>query len=612
MFQLQQLITVLTTISRRCSVLRTAVIQLLSRNSDKELFTTLFNSTFTSANSASTQLQIEFQISLMSFLLGVTLSCQDDEKRLSPDLALKLLVREQYLSKSFRSLQDSKQHLPRHQNNFSNLGNLSSESKYCSRNWQEVLSSEINKQAVQHRKTVIEMLSGALHDLQARCDDAERPLRDEQAKHQETKRELELIQTKISQLETLRVSLEEHIRQLRQEARDTGCELDEASSQVGKKDLQISELQERLKETKRKAEEESKNARQIQTQECVELQVRIAEQVETIDEQNKELETRSSRILSLLNEEQANKDSIDEFQSRVKEFDKNEQRLTSKISELEDTMNHIHAIHEQKTAELQQQKVTAAESLRKLQEANDKQVEVLEQEALRRDEILQAKISRQESEFDALKAQHLEAIAAKDNIQNESDKKVKSQGRQLRAKDAEIKRLKSALASIQNIFAENNANDSEEGIVDDPSPTREIERSATRESVFRLPESQSDLKHGRHKLQQTREARGLQTIDQISPPEQSRQPLRETTSNVLKGVRMRSRRQTEAMGMSSHKRPSRNSTRKSLAVMNADLLSPSRRKQKSTIRDENILIDMDELGFSTIRTADSYASTEEF
>lgn len=624
------LIEELNTVQTRCSCLRKAVAQIISSNHHHVfLLDSCPDFVTKDSPSKSHSMRNELKLCAISFLLGTALSFESTGQSFPKDVALKLLQEQKDLSWSFRT---DPPRIAAKRHKIAAIPNSQTGRDIQARKWQDLLSAELDKHALEARQTMLHHFSRACHDLEERCMDVERPLREEEKRHQETKHALEITQAKLTQLEQTSRSRQECIEQLRMETEQAAVDLNIAYTELEEQCLKTREVEAKLSEVQEKAACEARDIRETCQEKSMELQTRFARSVEKVDDQRVELEARSSRIEDLQRMVEKTQNSLAEHQDRLGALEDCKQRLTLEKAGLQSDVENLHAVNAEHERKLEKQIQASAQDLKQLEKFHNEQLQHHEQEASEHKRQIQTTIQALEEQLEEQRSLSAADMAAKDKLLQDWERKFKSQASDLRLKTAEAEKLRCALASIRTVSANVGTLERASQIEEGQSQTEETQSQAT-DDLDRFTEEVPGPKKAANiflgsssrRIGPTPKRQRPQQSLQSSPPQSKpaqihasespysqqqvcREPLRERTSNVFDHSRQPPRQQTAVMAASPPKF-AKDRVRKSISVPNAAALLPAPKVHVHSPAKENLLINIDDLGFSTMEPQDSEEST---
>ena len=139
---------------------------------------------------------------LCFLILQTTLYATDNELSLNPSIAVALLEKQARLCAILPTCNFFERHGPTHKiEEISLFGAGSTPQDAPSHEWKDRLIETLSRDARYQFQTVVQIVGEVSRDLEARCNDAEKPFRDEQAKSQDLQRRLKASEERNMDLE---------------------------------------------------------------------------------------------------------------------------------------------------------------------------------------------------------------------------------------------------------------------------------------------------------------------------------------------------------------------------------------------------------------------------
>lgn len=325
---------------------------------------------------------------LCCFLLQTGLRADDDESSLDGSLVTSLFHKA--FDSSHASLKCKLFMLPtsfRNHDQVSLFEAGSTPQELPSRQWRDQLANSLSRNAEYQHQHVVKTMNEVCRDLEARCDNAEQPLREEQARTADLRQKLEEAETRNAELASQDEERGHSLEGLRADAFHLKEEADAANerSKALLADLAVlqQDLERTKKQTARAAEESSEAARH---QDLTYMAV--------IKGKDEECQKRSDRIeiLEAQNSESSQRlaDNQEQEATRLDQMRHLEESLAKKTHEIEEA----HALSRTLTTDIEQLQAVNAQSEAGVAAANVK----IEETMAERDDI-SSKLHAQASSF---------------------------------------------------------------------------------------------------------------------------------------------------------------------------------------------------------------------
>ena len=351
-----------------------------------------------------------------------------------------------------------------------------------SHDWRTEIVDELSREAGCRYESLVRMVGDICRDLELRCNEAERPLREEQSRSQDLRAHLEVAQRKVIELEGQardrgheiislkdeRTELSEQIKTHKECLNGLEATLDNIRQEFDQAKLDADIAVQTAIENARQRdlaylatlarkdqvfEEQSSKLAVSKTQvkkleyDITQLKTEIASRSETIQAQQRAIEELNNSIANAKDFAAFQEAKIDGLQESEKDL------LSSRDDIVKKAQNESH-VHEAATSELKEELQAAKAETAGLQQQFDSHAKAKEAEILRLEESLQASNKKWQSEL--AEACNSAALADQDRVSTITDLRRKNKRlrkeREERAKEfAEAQELSARLMAVMGI-----------------------------------------------------------------------------------------------------------------------------------------------------------------
>ena len=620
------IVKILKTCQQRCSALQKASLRASDSLSTELGEIPHFSAGEIASCLPSRGLLLEFALSSICLILEAAVLPEPESELSTRESLFRIVGLQQALIQSMRA-DSSKKFCTRtvHEpGEFQVAGNLPVIEDQAS--WHDELALLFEKQSNRHRLAVTQFVSKLCSQFEERCMNSEHPLREEEARHHQTRQELEEARSKLDIAELQLRTQNDSITQLQDEVASNADKLHHANEKMYDQGLSYQELESEMQRARDQAIQDAENAHKQYEKCTLEYHAKSAQDSARIDNLEVQLEAQTRKTAELCETGQQQDHNMMHREQQIVELRQGQQDLQAKLEKANNEIESLRVLSGDRLAELNQAKDNASAALGELKLKCDAEMRSLEEDARLSDERHESCIRSKESELEALQLARTTELATKERLIEEQGQQLLLLTRKQRRKDLEIKDLKDKLTCIQRVFANGTAGSSADvasQVVETASQFAqtqigEDDRDYTTQEVYpteaSLPLSFAPLyttsspTPERSKSRPSRKSANgnveRQTNVSLSPQKRRgdlRQPLRETTVNLFDPGRVPTRRRTEVVNVSPPKRE-RNQSRRSLAVPTTAF----------PLTGENAPVDITALDFSTIETRDLNGTSEEF
>ncbi|KAL9055507.1 MAG: hypothetical protein Q9162_003504 [Coniocarpon cinnabarinum] len=491
-----------------------------------------------------------------------------------------------------------------------------------SHNWRLAVRTELQQSAEQNHGAVMSLFSRACNDMDRRCQEVEKPWKEEEARHNVTRSNLDAAHARISELEGSLANETEKVSRLQRDASQNQENVARSEAERSVLVDERADLQCRLEEAIDSMKEETERARAVEHQMATEHQTALAKLAEQIDDRQMRLMTKEQQVEDLEQNREQMKLKLTEKEVQVVELHDQRGRLEGEAASLEGRIAMLEDRIEAMNMCAEQQKVQAAKELGQQRLELETDLNTARTKAQTTEQHLRSELKELRSLYEAERKSRDETIS-------ELESRVTGLTRDVRSKDAANVKLQRKWSSVQQNMQqllaidedqqtqETNAESVEESdewrtggqTAGEPSHTQLEDAFA---SSFGSSSSRSGPTPKRMKprfslnVPASKSTRGRPQFAN-SPAKAAphrREPLQETARNQQSRKSLPAIRQKAGV-MSPAKLKGKSQTRMSLAV--PQTLAMRRREEQ-----ENVYVSREEVPASTMRTEDLDVTTEEF
>ncbi|KAL9086951.1 MAG: hypothetical protein Q9159_003913 [Coniocarpon cinnabarinum] len=498
-----------------------------------------------------------------------------------------------------------------------------------SHNWRLAVRTELQQSAEQNHGAVMSLFSRACNDMDRRCQEAEKPWKEEEARHNVTRSNLDAAHARISELEGGLANEAETVSRLQRDASQNQENVARSETERSVLVDERADLQRRLEEAIDSMKEQTERARAVEHQMATEHQTALAKLAEQIDDRQMRLMTKEQQVEDLEQKREQMKLKLTEKEVQVVELHDQRGRLEGEAATLEGRIAMLEDRIEAMNMSAEQQKVQAAKELGQQRLELETNLDTTRTNAQATEQHLRSELKERDTELEELRSLYEAERKSRDESISELESRVTGLTRDVRSKDAANVKLQRKWSSVQQNMQqllaidedqqtqEMNADSAEEldgwrtegQAAEEPSYTQLEDAFA---SSFGSSSSRSGPTPKRMKprfslnVPASKSTRGRPQVAnspaKVAP--HRREPLQETARNQQSRKSMPAIRQKAGV-MSPAKLKGKSQTRVSLAVPQP--LAMRRREEQ-----ENVYVSRDEVPASTMRTEDLDATTEEF
>ena len=348
-----------------------------------------------------------------------------------------------------------------------------------SHGWKDEIAKQMSRDAQHRSKSIIRMVGEICRDLELRCNDAERPLREEQSKSCDLKTKLDVSEARVQKLEA---DIERSSFQIRNLEHEKESSLEQVrSSEHRLQDLcsSLDKVQEELRHSKANAQQSAEIAAESARQQDLAYLAMLTGKEEILEEQASKLAACDRRAQDLEDSlvrlrsqeaemvEKAHVDctiiedlkkshlelcnALETKEADLKRLVNSEALLSTKLGELSRHAEEAAKEHDSILTRLKSQILTIEAETMQLREEHRQEVAKQEAAFMRLQEQLQLTVNDRESELQQAHTEATESLAARDIAiaELESQNEVLKQERQARAREfAEAQDLSRRLMAI--------------------------------------------------------------------------------------------------------------------------------------------------------------------
>ena len=269
---------------------------------------------------------VEVETSLISCFLNIAFQTPETSCGFPSALAIRFVERQSgFASTRYKAAR----HLVPRSKPISTLDHPSSqETPNLGNHWREGLAAELSRQAKTTYDASVRLMARACEELEARCESVEEPLRAEQTKNEQLKRDFEDLQARAGTREEEAQGLCIEVAALREQNAQADASIAAAAANADEDMRRIDRLEKQSKQREEDVSRELGEIRKEHERRELDLQTSIACHVEKMDGQN-------DKIRSL---EQVVHDEARTLQMEQQEARDREQSLSASLSRLEDTI----------------------------------------------------------------------------------------------------------------------------------------------------------------------------------------------------------------------------------------------------------------------------------
>ncbi|KAL2353796.1 hypothetical protein BJ546DRAFT_845710 [Cryomyces antarcticus] len=405
----------LVTLAREFSSVRRGVLLALSSNETSPLLEQFLRisvnanleSRCETSEACSTAFEAErweLGLAICSLLLKAALSAQSDEVGITTAVANALLDKQAAFAAAIsrcQSLRSTSLNVPTIAKPLPNEKVMQQEQHY-GRDWRQQLAADLRREARDREGTIIQTVGRICHDLEERCEKAEEPLREEQAKVRSLQERHDQLSLVVSKLETEAMDRSLYVDAIEVENTRQERDLQQSALKMTETLRKVGDLQGQLRETNASHERSLAELRYTNESRELEFAATLATKTDHISDQEEKVRDMEQSLRKL-------KDDLEET-------DRDRSRLKDSNTNLRNTVESMQQELESRrlsSTELQSdiERLTKAEEgltsqMRGLQNSlQEKHVEL---------ERMQSEIHNlrgsSESAIEALKAQHLSEL----------------------------------------------------------------------------------------------------------------------------------------------------------------------------------------------------------
>lgn len=494
--------------------------------------------------------------------------------------------------------------------------------------WRQRLAVELGLEARNRQESTERLMGRVCHDLEARCNEIERPLREEEARHNETKTECRTLEQRVKQLEAQIHHKDVELSKVQDESMKRGQALATVESEHGSLLDRVEDLEKRLRYSTAEASRTLATLRTEFEREKLDLRATIAYQEEEMlqkDAHTLEIQQQLSKASEdvqitehVLEEERATKTTLleelrialdQEKKARCMKESEVSQLLEAKIAanEMQARLETAAALSEQLTSRLQAQiedmRQSSERDIKELSAAHSKQANESKAEAAAQIHALQEDIVSITSAMTELRESTDHTLRAKDQEIRNIRHKHRQAVHEVKLKTAELLEVQDLrarlLAAIDLPTPGHNLEANTKRVLDEGETTNKSRRRLSRKPLVQLFSSNSSESemHVDSSIPSSGSEKSSQVSKRSKPRQVFRTPFLQQPSRG--GPSLRPAAQED---VSNCRSPLREVNTKSKAFNIPLVLSPNR--QPGTLTRKRERMDVWRAGVDTLRGAE--------
>ena len=424
-----------------------AVLERFARSDAESELTSSFDGTSAPPRSVSATRRARVQARTMILVLSAALRSQAASSQLPIDFYLKLLRRQAEISTMGASIETACATMTKHRSPVSILEPLK---PLDSRRWRDLMNDELDAQAQQGRKTIIGMFGGAFQDMEKRCREAEKPWREEVARHENTRAALEVAQARINELERLRCADDRQRGDLKSENARLTNDLKDTYEQLDDCLDKIAGLEKRLEEAQDVASAEMEKSRKEIQRQDTHHHAAMGKITEQSDELRQQLDASHTRIRTLESEAERRGRDMNEKDARISDCMRQQEQLHGKTTDLEAHNVSLRTQMKDVTVSLEQQKADADQQLEHQTHAFEREMETLKSNAHQAELRFRSDLAARDKELGSERSSHAAELQGKISSLREFERRIRVLNKELHAKQVENTKLHKQWTSMQS------------------------------------------------------------------------------------------------------------------------------------------------------------------